>query len=44
MHRFFTIRHPELVSGSIVDLEAGLSMARWMLKQVQHDEARENSQ
>ena len=31
------IRHPELVSGSISPLNPTVAMARWMLKQVQHD-------
>ena len=36
-------RHPELVSGSISPLYPLVSVARWMLKQVQHDEAQEGS-
>ena len=32
------IRHPELVSGSISPIYTPVSVARWMLKQVQHDE------
>ena len=32
------IRHPELVSGSIYRHKPMVSSARWMLKQVQHDE------
>ncbi len=35
--RFFT-RHPELVSGSIYRPKPVVSSARWMLKQVQHDQ------
>ena len=31
------IRHPELVSGSISPLHTSVDVARWMLKQVQHD-------
>jgi hypothetical protein len=31
------IRHPELVSGSILPLHTSVCGARWMLKQVQHD-------
>ncbi len=31
-----TLRHPELVSGSISQHRAALA-ARWMLKRVQHD-------
>ena len=31
-------RDPELVSGSISGLETCPAIARWMLKQVQHDE------
>jgi hypothetical protein len=31
-------RHPELVSGSISPHAPLFSKARWMLKQVQHDE------
>ena len=30
--------HPERVSGSILPLIPSVSVARWMLKQVQHDE------
>jgi|LauGreDrversion4_2_1035121.scaffolds.fasta_scaffold19272_2 hypothetical protein len=30
-------RHPELVSGSISSLVPSACVARWMLKQVQHD-------
>ena len=30
-------RHPELGSGSISPLYPSVSLARWMLKQVQHD-------
>jgi LPS-assembly lipoprotein len=36
-------RHPELVSGSIVPNKPGLDAAKWMLKQVQHDEGRKRS-
>jgi|JI10StandDraft_1071094.scaffolds.fasta_scaffold309438_2 hypothetical protein len=32
-------RHPELVSGSISPLTPSASAARWMLKQVQHDDS-----
>jgi chromosome segregation protein len=32
-----TSRHPELVSGSIVPHDPSVSIAEWMLKQVQHD-------
>ena len=38
MMDFVLIRHPELVSGSISNLEAGFAKAGWMLKQVQHDD------
>ncbi len=31
-------RHPELVSGSILPRYPLVSVARWMLKHVQHDE------
>ncbi len=31
----FLFRHPELVSGSII--ETALQVTKWMLKQVQHD-------
>lgn len=31
----FLVRHPELVLGFM--LETALPMAKWMLKQVQHD-------
>jgi len=31
------IRHPELVSGFIFSLHPSVIVARWMLKQVQHD-------
>ncbi len=31
-------RHPELDSGSISPLTPSVSVARWMLKQVQHDD------
>ena len=34
------IRHPELVSGSISPLHTSVDVARWMLKQVQHDVGR----
>jgi hypothetical protein len=34
---FLFDRHPELVSGSIPNLAFALA-ARWMLKQVQHDD------
>ena len=34
----FQIRHPEFISGSISPLDAAAWMARWMLKQVQHDD------
>jgi hypothetical protein len=34
---FLQTRHPELVSGSILPLYPSASVARWMLKQVQHD-------
>jgi len=33
-----TIRHPELVSGSISPQAAAALARMWMLKQVQHDE------
>ncbi len=36
--RLFLNRHPELVSGSILPLYPSARVARWMLKQVQHDE------
>jgi len=35
----FETRHPELVSGSIHHREAKGAVAKWMLKQVQHDDA-----
>ena len=44
MRRFLFTRHPELVSESTAGPEAGLAVDQWMLKQVQHDEAREYSQ
>ena len=31
------LRHPELVSGSILPLVAPVRAREWMLKQVQHD-------
>jgi hypothetical protein len=33
----FRCRHPELGSGSISPLYPSACVARWMLKQVQHD-------
>ena len=33
-----TGRHPELVSGSIYQLQPAVYVEKWMLKQVQHDE------
>jgi hypothetical protein len=32
------IRHPELVSGSIMQPKPTMRAVKWMLKQVQHDE------
>jgi hypothetical protein len=37
--RYFKYRHPELVSGSIFSRYPLVSADKWMLKQVQHDEA-----
>jgi hypothetical protein len=34
----YVTRQPELVSGSISPVYPSVSVARWMLKQVQHDE------
>jgi hypothetical protein len=36
-------RHPELGSGSIAPLVPTVAVARWMLKQVQHDEKEDKS-
>jgi hypothetical protein len=33
----FFLRHPELVSGSILPKKPTASSAKWMLKHVQHD-------
>jgi hypothetical protein len=35
------LRHPELVSGSIVPMPPKVCREKWMLKQVQHDEGGE---
>ena len=37
MSNHLLTRHPELVSGSISPLQPADRVARWMLKQVQHD-------